>query len=89
MLPNKKSKKNSIDKENVKKEIVIEKEVAAEKKVAAGIVIVDRLNVRETPEYNARIIKELKKNERIEILGGDKDFYKIQQGYVMQKFIKV
>ena len=76
------SKKNKevVNKENEKKVTTSTKE---------GVVIVGRLNVREAPELNAKIIGELVKNQKVEVMGIDKDFYKLPNGYAMQKFIKI
>lgn len=57
--------------------------------IKSGVVIVERLNVREQPELTANVVMELKKNQTVEVLGIDKTFYKIANGYVMQQFIKI
>lgn len=45
------------------------------------------LNVREKPTTNARAIRQISVNTKVEILGEEDGFYKINDGYVMSNFI--
>lgn len=47
------------------------------------------LNVREQASTQAKAVKQISGNTRIEILGEDGNFYKIDGGYVMKDFVKI
>lgn len=49
----------------------------------------DLLNVRKEPNISSEIIKTLSVGTEIEILGTEKGFYKIADGYVMKTYITV
>lgn len=52
-----------------------------------GVVVGGNLNVREIP--NGKIIGNLPSGETIEILEEEDGWYKIDNGYVMAKFVEV
>lgn len=94
------SKKNKVENNQVKKEVKgvaldnletfkkedVNKEITSERK---GIVNVDDLRLRREPVVDDNnIIKMLQKGTIVTILDDtDEEFYKVDDGYVMKKFI--
>ena len=78
--------------EEVKEESVIEEtpKVEESKKLNLvsefGKVTTSLLNVRKEP--NGEIVKTLKANEQVSILGEEGDWYMIDNGYVMKQYIQ-
>ena len=67
-----------------------EKEDMKDSTIAAakvGVVNVDRLNVRKNPTIESDVVKIINKNDEVIIIEEEGEFYKVKDGFVMQKFI--
>lgn len=65
-----------------------EKDVKVTNKGRVGIVNCDNLRLREEPNTESKIIRMLQQGDKVDILGNANDeFYEVQGGFVMKKFI--
>lgn len=72
----------------------VEKPTAKEKNDKGQVVNCVRLNVRETPSANGKVIDILNKGEIVDIISSDVGWYKVKTptkktGYVMAQYIEV
>lgn len=87
------AKKETVEKKVVKAESVDElKSIADEKKEVAavrkGTVNVDNLRLRKEPNTDSEILKLLQPGDKVEVLeDANQDFYKVNGGFVMKRFI--
>ena len=64
--------------------------ITKEETVRTGKVNVDKLRLRTAPNTESNIIKYLQKGETLKILEDvNADFYKVNAGFVMKKFIDI
>lgn len=70
--------------EEVKEEVVVKEE--PKKKEPKTGEVTTLLNVRRKPA--GEILKQIQPGEKVNILAKEGDWYKIDDGYVMAKFIK-
>lgn len=85
--------KEIIKNENIPTETVKEKPVSKPvkaRKPKVGVVAnCEYLNVREGAGTQFGIAKVLHAGDKVDILAEEKDFYKINNGFVMKQFIEV
>lgn len=77
--------------ENPLKQSISPKEPVAIKKIPykVGVVTCDVLNMREKPDAKAKILKILKKDDRVRIYGIKNGFFDLNTGFASTKYINI